>query len=879
MMIRRTRILLIAAAANAAALLHVSASSFDPFSVDSLLSAAEQPRVYSSKDSGDRAKALTEYGTAASFYHQYRTEAAEAGDRNAEKDALACELDACISANLSEQAQKLLDEYKSLYADTAGSSISLWQAEIFLIQRNIDKADAILKVLLDKIAKSDPVRLSALRCAALVAERRNQAQTAADIYGEIAASSGLKTVLGRRAAERQVLALGSIKRYTDALKILASLPVASSARDVDAMKILRFYLTLKEKGLPGVGDGWNAVREVETPFKDDLFYLVASRISEEYVALKEYRKAIEAGRLACEFATVREDAMEAVHNLIYISLQLKDTEYAAVLSEQLLTIFKDSYLSPDQKLELAEVFFKDHRSSQALELCINALESDADNKESTYRKALALAMAVSDFDSARALIQAYDTVPENTPLRDLDRAMVLCNEKKYDDALVLYRKMIDGGSLSGEVFRRAFSGAVECFGKLNRKTEALEWGKQLRSRKKDDDTVLLFVALMEEQNGNLKAALDDYKEYAENSKAPQCAEALLSAGKLAIRLGNNEEAEKILSRLLNDFPESPLFEESSYWLVYSLCAAGKDVAAELQAWSFYRSHPKSQYSCEALLKVARFYAGSDSQSHAIEPLTRLCEQGDFPEIRMKALSLSVKLYLRQEDTDRAESALSLLLQSTDDPERLAEAAFLSGEIARSRNDFKIAAERYAKAAELAKGTVMEQAAQGAIADCIFAMASYRPSVQEKSPSDSSEQTDASSLIPSYRQALEAYLNLLDVRDLVPEFRAAALYKAAVSAELNNDDEQAVQLLKRLIALLSARDAALHPTETFWIARGALRFENLAHKDPTLERVQAVIPALIWLNNAGIISSETASQRINALRKKQYQPLTQEFAKP
>ena len=117
---------------------------------------AEEKPSYPDKESGDRARAEGEYGTAASFYRQYRAKADQNGDAEARKDAFARELDALILANLADSAQKLLDEYRAAFPLLTANSVSLWQAEIFLLQRRADDADKLLKKLIPELEKLDP---------------------------------------------------------------------------------------------------------------------------------------------------------------------------------------------------------------------------------------------------------------------------------------------------------------------------------------------------------------------------------------------------------------------------------------------------------------------------------------------------------------------------------------------------------------------------------------------------------------------------------------------------------------------------------------------------------------------------------------------------
>ena len=142
--------------------------------------AAEQEiPSYPDKESGDRAYESGEYGAAASFFRQYRAKAELNGDGKAREDAYARELDALILANLADSANKLLDEYRAAFPLLNANSVSLWQAEIYLLQRRADDADRILQKLISDLEKLDSSYLRALSCAAFVAELKGDHAAAA----------------------------------------------------------------------------------------------------------------------------------------------------------------------------------------------------------------------------------------------------------------------------------------------------------------------------------------------------------------------------------------------------------------------------------------------------------------------------------------------------------------------------------------------------------------------------------------------------------------------------------------------------------------------------------------------------------------------------
>ena len=121
---------------------------------------------------------------------------------------------------------------------------------------------------------------------------------------------------------------------------------------------------------------------------------------------------------------------------------------------------------------------------------------------------------------------------------------------------------------------------------------------------------------------------------------------------------------------------------------------------------------------------------------------------------------------------------------------------------------------------------------------------------------------------NYRKAYEAYQALLQVKGLLGEYKAMAIYKSAQSLWKAGDDQAAFDLFNQMVYLIPAKDAASRPVEAYWVFRAVEALESLAHEDPTVDNVES---ALVWLGQTGTVDQASVRQRIRALRKKQYQP--------
>lgn len=864
---------------------------------------------YPDMESGDRARAAGEYGAAASFYRQYRAKAEQNGDEDARKDAYARELDALILANLADSAGKLLDEYRKAFPQTLDpKSVSLWQAEIFLLQRRADDADKLLQKLISSLEKLDPGYYRALSCAAFVAELKGDHAAAAKYYGDIAANAGVKTSFGRRAAERQALSLAALGKYTEAYGILNALPVADTKRDVDALKLLSFYLTLLEKGVDAIAEEWSEIRSVSAPRKDNLFFLAACRIGEEFSRREDYVRAAEAFHLAYSFAAVREDAFDATTRLIGVFQRLDDRKTAADLAVRMISLFKDAGLSADFKLQIASILFRAGRPDDALDVCLSCISDaavPAAERESVYRKVLDAMIAEKAFASARKFVAAFDTVPAKKSDRAMDLAEIAWREGKPAEAAKLYRAV---GESSAEFRSKALLNAMRCSLEAGLFADLLDVAAQLRKADADhvDPDVIYLSAIAQEKTGDSAAAAQSYLDY--EKAAPKTAatldrrgSALYAAGRLLIRLGEPGKALECLRILRQNYSALPVSEPGRYWLIHALYASGDDVGAERESWRFIDDSPDSEYAGAALLRLAEHYRGTGSVQHAENTVNQLLNQEKYPKIRARASYEKALIAYQRDDHASALAALESIDGLSPDAALQGDVHYLRGDIARASHDFSKARAEYEAAAKAVPGTVLEQAALGSAADCIYALATgsaveskqkeTAPAASQTAakPAPATQQQPAGTnksapagqpaavsevVFPSAaacRLAYDAYQTLLKLDGLRPEYRAMAIYKSGQSLWKAGDEKEAFDLFNQMVYLVPARDAASRPVEAFWVFRAVDALESLAHKDPAVSNVEAAVSALVWLGQTGTADPASIRQRIRALRKKQYQP--------
>ena len=845
---------------------------------------------YSDKESGDRARADMEYGAAASFYRQYRAKAEQRNDAPAVKDAYACELDALILANLADPAQKLLDEYREKYPSPDDKSANLWQAEIYLVRRKADDANKLLKKLIPSLEKLDPALLRALSCAAFASELQGDYAAAAEYYGELAADA--KNAFERKAVERQALALAALGKYDEAYALLKKLPTADNKRDVDALKILSFYMSLARTGPDeSLDEDWNAIRSLSAPRKDNFFFLAACRIGDEFYRRDEFVRAAEAFHLAYGFAAVREDTFTAMDRLMNAFSRLGQKKEAAELAMRMLSLFKDVQLSPDFKFRIVSILLHAGRADDALDVSLSCISDAAvpeADRENAYRGALNAMLREKAFPSAYKFIDAFDTVPEKKPAREMDRAEVKWREEKPAEAAELYRA-VGESSQDRELRQEALLNAMRCCQDAGEYREMLDIAALLR---RDDPEhpapdVLELSAIAQFFLGDKAAAAQSFLDY--EAAAPKtkdnrysCELALFQAGRLLSELGQPGRAAEVFRKLCQDYDRND--GKARYWLIHCLYASGDEVGAERESWRFIEEKPESQYAGAALLRLAEHYRGIGSVQHAESTLNQLLDQEKYPKIHARAVYEKALIAFQRDDLAGAQEYLDQVDVSDTENAPVADVHYLRGDIARALNDFAKARTEYEAAAKAATDGRLKQAAIGSAADCVYALAaepapkaskpaaaaSPDPAADKSRDGREAEEKPATPA-DNYRKAYEAYQALLGMKNLLPEYRAMAIYKSGQSLWKAGDEKEAFDLFRQLIYLVPARDAAARPVESYWIFRAVEALETLAHKDPSVSNVESAVSALVWLGQTGMADQASIRQRIRALRKKQYQP--------
>ena len=104
---------------------------------------------YREKAAGDEAYRHNDYSSAASFYGKYLEKARAAGDVAAEKDAYERRIDSLVLGQFPEQAEKLLNEYKKKFTGSDPIAVTIWTADILMMQNKPEDARNLIERILN----------------------------------------------------------------------------------------------------------------------------------------------------------------------------------------------------------------------------------------------------------------------------------------------------------------------------------------------------------------------------------------------------------------------------------------------------------------------------------------------------------------------------------------------------------------------------------------------------------------------------------------------------------------------------------------------------------------------------------------------------------
>lgn len=825
------------------------------------MSAAE----YRDRVSGDEACRSGDFPSGASFYRNYRKIAEKQQDTDAVRDAFEREIDALIRAGLGNEAESVLKQYEKAYAsdNVDSASVALWRANIRILQDNINEAEKSLEQLLNVLQQNDPRRKQAVASLAFVREKQKKYQLAAQLYDELALMEGDAT-FKHNCIERCILMRIAAKEYDKALEKLRAMPLANkSRRDLLAMKLLSFYLRLEKEPSAETYPAWEEIVKEKPEIRDSVLYAACRMIADSFFAKKDYRNNILAGVTAYHCASSAAEERNVLSKIIETLEMNANAKDAAHLAMAQYDLFQGIRTAPEIKLRYCQILINAGQNDSALKTASSIFDEvqAKDRREKLFRAIFKNFLNKNAFQHGEKLLDLYLSDQKDSSEYQLTKAALYYREgKKKEAADLCIRAAAKDKTIRDKAYRRA----IPLYAEIRDHKKVLEIC-DLILKENPQDPVLFYRANAHKNRNHFDAARKDFNAYLRlpAAKAPESfrIQANFRIAETYMMEGRKKEAVAAFQKIFRNHQKSEFAPPAGYWLVHANLSSNNSVNAERLTWQMAERYPESIYTFSAVLRLAAYYRTRNEADRAGRFLESAVTQTRYKAIRSRALYEKALIAYQQKNYELAEQTIQELLTQSPQDVNAGSAIYLRGDILRKAEKYQDAIAIYQLAAQHGKGTPLEQAALGAEGDCNYALAA---------------KADKAEL---YQKALLCYKKVLECKNILPEYRAMAIYKSGKCLELSGAPaDQTFAEYKKLLYLVVPEQAKAHPAELFWIVKGIDSLIALSRISPTGENTNTAIEATNYLGKAGLIPADTVRKRIRTLRRKKYRPIIQEIHK-
>lgn len=825
---------------------------------------ADTVETYRDRISGDEACRAGDFPSGASFYHNYRKLAEKNMDAASVRDAYEREIDALIRAGLGDRAESVLNGYvKVCSKEVDSTSVALWRTNIRILQNRIPEAEKQLTPILPLLQKNDPRRKQAMAAMAFIREHQKRYQNAAELYDELSFFEGDST-FKRNCVERSILMWIAAKNYDKALKKLLDMPLANkSVRDLTAMKLLSFYLRLEKDGSAESYPAWDEIVKSKPEIRDAVLYSACLLLSESFLKRNDHKNSLAAAEIAYNCASSSNEERDVLGNMVGIMEKTSNVAEAARLAMAQYEFFQGSQASPDVKLRYCQLLINAGLNDSALKTGSGMFEKiqDKEIREKIFRTLFKAFLDKNAFQYGEKLLDIYLRDHRNSAEYQLIKVALYYREGRKKEAADLCLKTAEKDAVSRD---KAYRTAIKIYSEIRDHKKVVEVSNFIL-RKTPQDPVLFYRAEACRNLHDYSSAHKDYNAYLKlpAAKAPEQfrIQANFRIAEMFMAEGKTAEAERIFRTIFRNSQKSEFAPAAGYWLVHIHLVQANGINAERMTWQMSERYPDSTYTFSAILRLAAYYRTQNASDRAANVLELAVNQKKYSGIRARALYEKSLIAVQQKNYELAEKTIHELLTQYPADRNVGAALYLRGDIRRLNDQLPEAILNYQQAAGKGKGTLLEQASLGAEGDCNFALAA---------------KADKAEL---YQNALVCYRKVLACKNVLPEYRAMAIYKSGRCLELSGVPvDDVIVEYKKLLYLIAAEQASSHPAELFWIVKGIDAMTALTRISPTGEHTNAAIDAANYLGKAGLLSPENVRKRIRTLKRRKYRPLIQEIHK-
>ena len=818
---------------------------------------------YREKAAGDEAYRHNDYSSAASFYGKYLEKARAAGDVAAEKDAYERRIDSLVLGQFPEQAEKLLNEYKKKFTGSDPIAVTIWTADILMMQNKPEDARNLIERILNALTVDNPRRIHALSTLARTYGLSGNFYKAAEIYFSIGQQTtgafGQKHKATKQqinAWERGILCQLFSPRASKAAESLAKHPGAKDQEIQPRIQLMDTLIQIKTGAAKEIPAVWKKYKVLDDYSDNELSYPAFSVIGDTAAKAGYPDIAAEAYAAAYNCSPNKNEAFNTLNRLLTVFHSAGRKEDAANLVLKTMELFRSGYISIKFQEEAADILMDAGKYSEAAKIYTDLAENPAVTAKSKHHTMSCLTRISAKIKLSAKALKLLDTYFAGAKAgeRNYLFAETLMEDKKYSEAAKKFRQIADKYPAWR---RKALYQTSFCQLTLKDCKSALETMELFFKEKGQDkmysNAVFMKANALEGMN-NPVAAWKEYERYTKLKEREEryVQESLLCAGRLAFMAGDSQTALGFLERLIREYPKSPRSIDAANWRIYIYRSINDDYHADRATYELAYAWPDSQITFNAMYQLAEQNFSSDSYSKVKGIFEDLNRKSASTENKSRVLIGLASLAVYHQKYMEAESYLNQLDQNHPAHKFKAKVAYFRGHLAHAAGDYSRAVEFYKKVLESEPDQYLINAAYGSIGDCTFILAGKNQNAA------------------TYAAAQEAYDHILKQTNLDIGLHAMTLYKAGRSAEQSGKDDMALSYYKKAVYLPAAFST---PASRLWAAKAAEAIYSIAEKRPIKQHVEDASFALNLLEKYQIIPQGTAIRRIDILKRARFRPRT------
>lgn len=359
------------------------------------------------------------------------------------------------------------------------------------------------------------------------------------------------------------------------------------------------------------------------------------------------------------------------------------------------------------------------------------------------------------------------------------------------------------------------------------------------------------------------AALEGFTAFAkQNPKSPIAPQALIHAATAAYRLDRPSQSVKLLTQVIQSYPESSSLPYALYRRGYLQLAIGDYDPALKDCYEFLRRFGNSsdinrKQAADIHLWLGDYFANRGKFDTASSFFRKLYQDNPDSPNAPQALYETAKTAYRQalanhRDRDEGlkkakELIATLTLKYPDAPARIrAQAYFLRGDISSIFGDFSHAAEWFAKSASLVPKSELYYAALGRQGECNYAMVAHAENPQK-----------------AYHDALKLFQQVIKGINVPQRFVEMARYRAAKIYEKLDDIERARDNYYQIFYAYQVDRANFKLTDWYYFSRAGFDLARLYRNE---KEYSAAIKIYQRLAKSGIPTAADAKRRAQELQQ-------------